>query len=197
MTQQYTLTSIHNSSDGIDYLIEYTDADSFEHLPHNQCSQCYAFAMKANDPEHAFLIVNNITKPGIYSPVGGGIELGERPDEAIIREVKEESNMKVLAYAPIGYQKTTPIGPTGSYLSEEILADINKRTDTRPPFYQLRYVCIVEPYGPFESDPAGKVTEILFVPPTEYKKYFDWGEVSDRLVERAVLKYSDLTNSNI
>jgi hypothetical protein len=36
-------------------------------------------------------------------------------------------------------------------------------------YYQLRYFCIVEPYGPFVSDPAGKVTEVLEVDPREYK----------------------------
>lgn len=88
----------------------------------------------------------------------------------MVREVQEESNMKVLHLVPIGYQKTTPQIP-----GEEGV-----------PFYQLRYACLVEPYGPFVSDPAGKVTEVLFVKPEEYKQYFNWGEVSDHLVARAV-----------
>jgi hypothetical protein len=52
--------------------------------------------------------------------------------------------------------------------------------------YQLRYVCKVEPYGEFLSDPDGNITEIKVVDPKDYKKYFDWGAVGDRIVERAI-----------
>lgn len=38
------------------------------------------------------------------APDGGGIEPGENYAEAYIREVKEESNMKVLSEEYIGYQ---------------------------------------------------------------------------------------------
>ncbi len=168
-----TITSI-TTHNGIEYINEYTDTDSFDHLPKESCSQCYAFAFLKDNPARGFIIVNNITKPGSYTPVGGSVESGEHPDQTLIREVKEESNMKVLKYLPIGYQKTTPQIEGGT------------------PFYQLRYVCTIEAYGPFVSDPAGKVTEIIFVSPEEYKKYFNWGEVGDRLVERAVEKLREL-----
>lgn len=170
----HTITSI-TTHNGIEYINEYTDADSFDHLPKEACSQCYAFAFLKDNPAKGFIIVNNIKKPGSYTPVGGSVESGEHPDQALIREVKEESNMKVLKYLSIGYQKTTP----------QIEGGI--------PFYQLRYVCIVEPYGPFISDPAGKVTEIIFVSPETYTTYFNWGEVSDRLVKRAVERLRELT----
>ena len=39
-----------------------------------------------------------------WTPPGGGIEPGESTEEAVIREVKEETNMKVLSQKLIGYQ---------------------------------------------------------------------------------------------
>ena len=126
--------------------------------------QCYGIAFHGDK----FIVVNNIEKPGSYTPVGGSIEEGEHPDNALIREIQEESNMNVLSYKPIGYQKVT---------------DTSGKIE---PYYQLRYFCIVEPYGPFISDPAGDVTEVIEVDPGEYKKYFDWGAIGDAIVNRAV-----------
>lgn len=159
------MTNTHLSKDGITYFLEYFEADSFEHLPHDECSQCYGIAFYGDK----FIVVNNITKPGSWTPVGGSVEKGEHPDEALVREIQEESNMKVLSFKPIGYQKTTDTSNAG-----------------RKPFYQLRYMCIVEPYGPFVSDLAGKVTEIKLIDPGEYKEYFDWGEIGEAIVKRAV-----------
>ncbi len=51
---------------------------------------------------------------------------------------------------------------------------------------QTRSFCIVEPYGPFVSDPDGDVTEIKLIDPADYKKYFDWGKVGERIMERAL-----------
>ena len=100
---------------------------------------------------------------------GGGIEPGETPAEAIVREVKEESNMKVLYEECIGYQDawdaTNPEGQVGR---------------------DARYFCIVEPYGDFISDPDGDITEIKLIDPKDYKQYFDWGEVGERMMKRAL-----------
>jgi len=73
--------------------------------------------------------------------------------------------MKVLSYAPIGYREVHFEGKT---------------------FNQLRYVCTVEPFGDFHSDPDGSITEIKLIDPKDYKQYFDWGEIGDRIMERAL-----------
>ena len=112
------------------------------------------------------------TEKGYWAPPGGGIELGETYEEAVIREVKEETNMKVLSQKYIGYQDI--------YEPERIIR-------------QTRSVCIVEPYGPFVSDPDGDVTEIKLIDPADYKKYFDWGKVGERLMERALTLKGELT----
>src|SRR3989344_2628502 len=43
-----------------------------------------------------------------------------------------------------------------------------------------------EPYGEFISDPAGSITEIKLIDPKDYKQYFDWGKIGDRILERAL-----------
>ena len=97
---------------------------------------------------------------------GGGIESGESIEEAVIREVREETNMKVLHQELIGYQ------------------DIHE--DGRI-VRQTRSFCIVNPIGDFVSDPDGDITEIKLIDPKDYKKYFDWGVVGDRVMEQAMI----------
>jgi 8-oxo-dGTP diphosphatase len=102
-----------------------------------------------------------------WTPPGGGIEKGETYEEASIREIKEESNMKVLHQECIGYQ------------------DIETPGENRVQ-RQFRMFCIVEPYGDFESDPDGDISEIKLIDPINYKEYIKWGEIGDRLMERAM-----------
>ncbi|MFA6294896.1 MAG: NUDIX domain-containing protein [Candidatus Paceibacterota bacterium] len=127
---------------------------------------------------HAFcfcdgkLVVVYASEKGYWAPPGGGIEQGETYEDAVVREVKEETNMKVLSQKLIGYQDI--------YEPDRIVR-------------QTRSVCLVEPYGPFVSDPDGDVTEIKLIDPADYKKYFDWGEVSERIMERALILKDDLS----
>ncbi len=100
---------------------------------------------------------------------GGGREEGETFEECIVREIKEESNMKVLKLVPIGYD-----------------AFINKETGEN--WYVLRYAAQVEPYGDFVVDGAedGEITDIKLINPEDYKQYFDWGKRSDVMMEKAL-----------
>ncbi len=149
---------------GVKYIFEFYESDTFDHLPKDKITQCYGVAFHGDK----FLVVNNISKPGQYTLIGGSVEPGENPNDTLVREIKEEGNMKVLKYKLIGYQKAI---------------------DTRgiqEPYYQLRYFAIVEPCGPFISDPAGKVTEVIECDENNYKKYFDWGEIGDFLIKKAI-----------
>ncbi|MEK7471174.1 MAG: NUDIX domain-containing protein [Patescibacteria group bacterium] len=98
--------------------------------------------------------------------IGGTIEKGESFEETLKREIQEESNMEVLSFLPVGYQKV-----------------IDTRDNSF--VYQLRYVCTARPYGEFSSDPAEHVTEIKLIDPKDYKQYFDWGEIGERIIRRA------------
>jgi 8-oxo-dGTP pyrophosphatase MutT (NUDIX family) len=122
----------------------YEETDDFSHLPPEKIKSVCAFCYYDNK----FVIVKN---GSYWEPVAGHIEVGETPEQALIREIKEESNMKVLKYFPIGYLYTREV-------------DI----------YQTRYLCFVEPYGPFEMDPDGGVTEIKLVPPAGIVDVINW-----------------------
>jgi 8-oxo-dGTP pyrophosphatase MutT (NUDIX family) len=140
--------------------IVYEDADSFEVLDKSMVRQCYAVCFFDNK-----MVVVYSSKNNHWTLVGGSIEEGESYEGCLRREIKEESNMKVLKFKPIGFQFIKMEGKE---------------------FYQLRYVCIVEPYGDFKFDPDGSITEIKMVNPGDYRQYFDWGEIGDRIVERAL-----------
>lgn len=100
-----------------------------------------------------------------WTPPGGEIEKGETYEEAITREVKEEASMKVLHQKLIGFIDV--------YEPNRIIR-------------QTRSFCVVEPYGDFVSDPGGEVTAIKLIDPKDYKQYFDWGKVGDRIMEQAL-----------
>lgn len=105
------------------------------------------------------------TKRNYWMPPGGGIEPGESYEDAVAREVKEETNMKVLRQELIGFQ------------------DIYEPNRT---IRQTRSFCIVEPYGEFENDPARDITAIKLIDPKDYKQYFDWGEIGERILQRSL-----------
>lgn len=146
-------------------VFEYSDVDTFNDLEKEYCRQSYGICFC----EDKLLIVFGYfgAEDREWGFAGGRIEEGETFEETLRREVQEESNMEVLSFLPIGYQKV--IKRDGTYK------------------YELRYACKVRPYGPFVADPAdGVISEIKLIDPTEYKKYVDWGKIGDRLVERAL-----------
>jgi len=138
----------------------YQDADSFEHLLDKKVTQTYGVCFIDDK-----IVVVYSSKGNHWILPGGSIEKGETFEECLKREIQEESNMKVLSFAPIGYQEVHFDGKI---------------------FNQLRYVCMVEPYGDFVSDPDGSITEIKLIDPKDYKQYFDWGEIGERITERAL-----------
>lgn len=148
------------------------DCDSFDDLPKDKLQQSYGVCFYGNK-----LV---ITRGGFgkWNIVGGHIEKGETPEEALEREVIEETNMKVLKQIPIGYQEV--FEPEGKLV------------------FQLRSFCIVEPIGRFKRDPAESVTEIKLINPKDYKKYFDWGKIGNRIMEMAIeILKTDLRNKRL
>ncbi|MFA6405446.1 MAG: NUDIX hydrolase [Candidatus Paceibacterota bacterium] len=111
-----------------------------------------------------------------WTPPGGAIEPGETYEQAVIREVLEETNMKVLHQELIGYQ------------------DIYEPNRT---IRQTRSFCIVEPYGEFTGDPDGDITEIKLIDPKDLKQYIDWKEIGDRILERAVEMFKKYNTENL
>ena len=111
------------------------------------------------------LVVVYADEKRCWGPPGGGVDPGETIEEAVTREVFEETNMRVLKQELFGYLEV--LWP------KRIL--------------QTRSVCIVEPVGEFISDPDGDVTEIKLIDPKDIKHYFDWGKNGEYQLERALM----------
>ncbi|MCX6715482.1 MAG: NUDIX domain-containing protein [Candidatus Taylorbacteria bacterium] len=146
---------------------EYTDADTFDCLDSDKEHIKQSYGICFCDGKLVIVFGYFGGKDREWGFPGGRIEIGETPEEALKREVQEESNMEVLSFLPLGYQKGSKPGHGYSY--------------------QLRYVCRVRPYGEFISDPAnGTITAIKLIDPADYKKYVNWGKIGDRFVERGL-----------
>jgi len=142
---------------GKEFNLTYRDCDDFSKLDYTKCKQCYGVCFYNGK----LLIGFGGRKQG-WGLVGGTVEKDEPLEKTLARELQEETNTEVIKYWPIGYQVTE--GETN---------------------LQLRYACLVKPYGPFVSDPDGGITAIKFIDPKDYKQYFNWGKIGDRLISRA------------
>ncbi|MFZ2500700.1 MAG: NUDIX hydrolase [Minisyncoccia bacterium] len=145
--------------------VTYRDIESFAELGDRVVHSVHAYCF-VNDQ----MVVVYSEAKGYWTPPGGGVESGESVEEAIVREVLEETNMRVLKQKIIGYQE---------------ISDPHQLT------VQARSVCIVEPIGPFIADAAADddgegVTEIKLIDPKDIKQYFDWGVVGDHILQRAL-----------
>jgi ADP-ribose pyrophosphatase YjhB (NUDIX family) len=140
----------------------YRDIDSESELEGRKVSGVHAWCFCGDK-----MVIVYAKKKDMWTPPGGGVEEGENCVDAMIREVKEESNMKVLKWKFIGYQ------------------DIHELKGVST---QARFVCIVEPYGDFIEDPdEGDITEIKLIDPKDFnKQYFNWKEIGDHITKRAL-----------
>ncbi len=155
---QIKSTVTNQSGETLD--VVYTDIESELDVAHKKIQGVHAYCFYGD----ALVLVYSAKKDS-WTPPGGSVEAGESIQVAVEREVKEETNMRVLKQHPIGCQDI--IGPDGVVS-------------------QIRSVCVVEPYGDFVSDPDGEITKITHIDPKDYKKYFDWGEIGDHVMKRAL-----------
>lgn len=139
----------------------YRDIDHVDELEGRTCMGVRAYLFHGDK-----LVITYSERKDMWEPAGGNVEEGESVTEAMIREVLEETNMKVIRHACIGY--------------EDIFAPEGTRT-------LMRFVCIGEPHGEFVEDPdEGEISKIELIEPEEYKKYFDWGIVGEHMIHRAL-----------
>lgn len=148
--------------------VVYNDVDSVEELGEIKIDAVHGFCFCG---EKLVLVYSD--EKGYWAPPGGGTEEGEDVPTALAREIKEETNMKILEQRIIGYQVIS---------------------EPRGQIAQTRSVCLVEPYGPFESDPDGDVTKIALIDPNDIKQYFDWGKVGDHIFDRALELKKEMGN---
>jgi len=175
MTQENKplFTNTRTETNGQKYIYEYFDLTDFERLPQDRVKQAYGVCFS----DDKMVIGYGGLKKG-WGLVGGSVEVGETFEQTLKREVKEESNMEVLSFVPIGYQKLTNL-ENGKLI------------------FQLRYVCKVRPYGEFIIDGGDGttekgITEIKLIDPATYKEYFDWGDIGDHVIKRAMVLKDDL-----
>ncbi|MBI5733774.1 MAG: NUDIX domain-containing protein [Candidatus Kerfeldbacteria bacterium] len=145
---------------GEKYRQHYEDADSFADLPYSECQQVYGICFYGDK----LVIAYNGPKQ-IWGLTGGHIESGELFEQTLHREIREEANMEILSFQPLGWKRQTAVDGTFGY--------------------ELRYACAVRPYGAFERDPASRIVKIALIDPADYKQYFDWGKITDYLIKRA------------
>jgi 8-oxo-dGTP diphosphatase len=140
--------------------VVYRDAVSANELGERKVRGVHAYCFYQGK-----LLVVYADSKGYWTPPGGGVEPEETFEEAVVREVFEETNMRVLSQKLIGFQ--------------DILREEGVETQTRS-------VCLVEPLGDFVPSPDEEITQIKLIDPSEYKKYFDWKDVGDHIMQRAL-----------
>lgn len=100
---------------------------------------------------------------------GGGLYVGESIEDALRIETKEEINMTVLNWEPLGYQKVSDkSGNIG---------------------YQLRVYAELQKIGAFTKDPGGSVVDYKLIPIEDLNKHINYGEIGDWLVKSVLGKY--------
>lgn len=166
------IQSKFKGADEIDYIVEYSDADTFDHLDYERCKQCYGVCFIKDVESADCLVIGFGGKKKGWGLIGGSIEKGETFEQTLRREIIEESNMEIFSFLPIGYQKVT-VESSGKF------------------FFQLRYACIVRPLGEFKIDGGDGMSEkgitaIKQIDPLKYKEYFDWGEIGERIIMRGI-----------
>lgn len=160
ITKDHPLTSDYQSNGKI-YKFRYYESANYNILDKSKIKQIYGVCFYQ---DQMVIVLNG--KKRTWGLVGGKPENGESIQQTLEREVQEESNMQVLRWRPIGVQEVT--NPNGI---------VN---------YQLRVVCKVKPFGNFILDPAGTITEVKQIDPKDYKNYFDWGAIGEKIIQRAI-----------
>jgi ADP-ribose pyrophosphatase YjhB (NUDIX family) len=148
---------------GKTYHLKYYECDDFSSLDKTKVRQVYGVCYHNNKIVICFDGYN-------YTLPGGKPEQGESYLRTLNREIREESNMKLLKAVPIGYV----------YVVEE---DI----------YALRYACLVEAYGNFIKDPDETIKSIRLVKPSEFTDYIKWGKIAQELLKKSKVALN-LTN---
>lgn len=145
---------------GTIFPIEWHEVDDFSEIPQKNVSQIYGVCLYKNK------VVLVSSDEENYNLPGGKMEKDETYDEAFKREIKEETNMKVINWKPIGFQIVTL--PNG--------------TKT----WQLRLVAKVEKIGDFIKDPDGWVTKNKLCELKDLNLNIKYGQVGERLIKRTL-----------
>jgi ADP-ribose pyrophosphatase YjhB (NUDIX family) len=122
------------------------------------------------DDRGRILLLRQEGKP--WNLPGGHPEAGETLEQAVEREVYEETTVKVGRCQLIGYQEVLEDGEVARY--------------------QARFACLIERIDPQQSDPAkGKTHERMFVEPEEAMDFIPFPRMK-ALIDEAIIWYKSL-----
>ncbi len=161
------LVSTFTNTKGEHIRAEYYDATDLSLLPDAEIKEVRAYCFL----EDKLVCVYAEAKK--YWNIPGGAREEESVVEALHREVREETNMKIVQHATVGYRRI-------------------ENTTKGLVYIQAVFACVVEPEGDFVGDPDGDITDIALVNPSAYKTYFDWGEAGDHMLQSALQVYKGL-----
>jgi len=145
--------------------VDWYDATNVDTLPDVEWEQVYAIGNvggKAPVVHYANTNVRNL-------PGGKFDEPGDTIERVLSREMREELNMRVLSWQPIGYQ----------FISNQKYGNA----------YQLRVYAELEPIGEFESDPGGSVIGHSLIPIEQLNSYIQYGAVGERIINLVKEKF--------
>ncbi len=135
------------------------------------------WTLRENRGDHEVLLLKRATEPflGAWFPVEGGIDHGESPDEAMVRELREETGLAPIA----AYRESTRIVPSASrhirihiyasFVSYDVPVVLNEEHTAfqwRSPEDALRLL-----YLPAQQDALTRVRTLFMdsIPPAELR----------------------------
>ncbi len=134
------------SDESCDLLHE--DVDSFEGIDDKKVTKAHAVCVC----DGKLLWVYH-ARWDVWSIPGGSREPGEKVEDLLRREVREEANCEILSFQPLSVQKVN--SASGAQQSH------------------LQYLCAVRSLGAFEKDPAGSISRIAWAGLHDYKRYIE------------------------
>ena len=102
---------------------------------------------------------------------GGHVEFGESLEDAMHREIKEELNMEVVSWIPLGYQRLS-------------------RPDDKDIAYQFRVYAKLKKAGEFTKDTGGSVIGYRLVDLKDLNDYIHYGKVGEKLISECSRYFS-------
>ena len=156
------------------YDVHHLDVENFDNIADDLKLKAHAVCM-----HNGKMLLVYHPEWGIWSLPGGTREAGETIEEALKREIEEETNCEVIDYCPIAVQKI--VNPN----------DGNKH------HFRLQYLCNVAPLGDFENDPAGNISKITWIDPRKFEEYIENKEFKKVVIRSAleiIKNYEDREN---
>ncbi len=142
--------------------VHHIDVEHFDNIPDNLKLKAHAVCI-----HNGKMLLVHHPEWDIWSLPGGTRDEEESIEEALKREVEEETNCNIIDYYPMAVQKI--VSPTSDKYH-----------------YRLQYLCNVIPLGNFEKDLAGNISKIIWIDPHKFEEYVENKEFKKIIIRRAI-----------